>query len=119
MNEHTENTTTPPDGWRCPAHLQHVEKMAQIEKFFDKHEKVHKEQINCIQQKVPNRLFYLLITILVIVTGGMLTFQWENYKQLNSLEVKFTKEIAIVQTQLDSHMKSTIKLYKNGSNETK
>lgn len=112
MQPNSKNPAIPPNGWRCSFHSQHVEKIDHIEKYLDKHDTVHKEQMSCLREKTPSRLFYLLISILVIVMGSMLTFQWKNYERLGRLEIKVTEEIAILKTKLDSHMQFTNQ-YKN------
>jgi hypothetical protein len=95
--------------FRCNCHFKHAEKITQIEDDIKTHLSDHKDQDKCvraaIEKKLPNKLFYLLITVLVIVMGGMLTFQWKNYEKLGSFETRITKEVAVIKTKLGIHMK--------------
>jgi hypothetical protein len=102
---HEHNTPSP--DWRCNCHLKHSDKLAQLEKDQEKHEEDHKMLDSCIRNKVSNTMFKLLISILALIMGGMLTFQWANYEKLSKFETKVTEEIAVVKTKLDTHMQST------------
>jgi hypothetical protein len=86
--------------WRCDCHSKHSVQLAQIDKDAEKHEDEHTRVWDAMDTRVTNKYFLFLVLLVV----GMLGFQWVNYDKLSAMDKTVTKEIAVIQTKLSSHM---------------
>lgn len=81
----------------CYAHAGHAAKIRAFCKFEEEFKDDLKTVDDKVDGRVPMKLFYILIVVLIAVCGSIFTIGWANYKQ-NQLN---NKDIAVVQKQLE------------------
>jgi hypothetical protein len=85
--------------WRCDCHSKHAVRLDTQDKEMKKMDDENIRVWQALDKKVPNKLFYVLVALVV----SMLGFQWVNYDKLSVMDKSVAERMAIIETSLSAH----------------